>query len=65
MYEAECQTFPPVQEFIKASVSLGRPAEPEEIGEGGVYLCSPAASYINGLGLIMDAGLTLTVHLGI
>lgn len=65
MFEAECKKFPPVQDFIKVAVPLGRPAEPEEVGDGAVYLCSPAASYVNGIGLIMDSGLTLTVHLGI
>lgn len=64
MYDSECQKFPPIQDFIKAAVPLGRPAEPDEVGESVVYLCSPAASYVNGIGLILDAGLTLTVHLG-
>ncbi|KAF2243992.1 NAD(P)-binding protein [Trematosphaeria pertusa] len=65
IHEAERKKFPPVQDFVKAASPLGRPAEPEEVGEGVVYLCSPAASYVNGIGLIIDAGLTLTVHLGI
>ncbi|KAF2203324.1 NAD(P)-binding protein [Delitschia confertaspora ATCC 74209] len=65
MYEEECKKFPPVEDFIKASVPVGRPAEVEEIGDSIVYLCSPAATYVNGIGLILDSGLTLTVHLGI
>ena len=65
MYEVESRRVPPVADFIKDAVPLGRPAEAEEVGESIVYLCSPAASYVNGIGLILDAGLTLTVHLGI
>lgn len=29
-----------------------------------VFLCSPAASYMNGTGLLTDAGMSLTGHLG-
>lgn len=65
MFTNESSKFPPVKDFIKAAVPLSRPAEPDEVGAGAVFLCSPAASYINGIGLVMDAGLTLTVHLGI
>lgn len=65
MFTSESQKFPPVGDFIKASVPVGRPAETDEVGDSIVYLCSPAASYTNGIGLILDSGLTLTVHLGI
>ena len=65
MYEAECKKLPPVPELVKAMVPAGSPAEAEEVGESIVYLCSPTSSYVNGIGLIMDSGLTLTVHLGI
>ncbi|KAI9696155.1 MAG: hypothetical protein M1820_008296 [Bogoriella megaspora] len=61
-FEAESQKSPHVQDFIKGTV--GRPAEPDEIGESVAYLCSPAASYVNGIGLLADAGLLLTVHIG-
>jgi len=42
----------------------GRMALPEEVGNLVVFLSSPAASYINGTGLLVDAGLLLTVHVG-
>lgn len=64
MWAAEIEKWP-AKEFMEATVPLGRPAEPEEVGESIVYLCSPASSYVNGIGLILDSGLTLTVHLGI
>lgn len=53
-----------LQDFIKAAVSVGRMAKPEEVGDVIVFMCSPAASYINGTGLLIDAGVTLTIHLG-
>lgn len=64
MFATEIQRWP-AEDFLKAAVPLGRPAEPEEVGDSIVYLCSPAASYVNGIGLILDSGLTLTVHLDI
>jgi NAD(P)-dependent dehydrogenase (short-subunit alcohol dehydrogenase family) len=65
MFDAECKKLPAVQDLIKGAVPSGRPAEPDEVGEAVVYLCSPASNYINGIGLIMDDGLTLSVHMGI
>lgn len=40
----------------------GRFALPEEVAGAVCFLCSPAASYINGIGMIIDAGLTLSSH---
>ncbi|KAF7877098.1 uncharacterized protein EAF02_008318 [Botrytis sinoallii] len=63
MFIEECNRAPPTADFIKAAVSTGRPAEAGEVAEGISFLCSSAATYINGVGLLIDAGLTLTVHL--
>ena len=38
---------------------LRRMASPEEVADYIVFLCSPSATYINGTGLCVDAGLTL------
>ena len=62
MMQASLQRVPPLGSIIKAASPLGRAAHPEEIADYIVFLCSPSASYINGTGLIVDAGLTLTMH---
>ena len=64
MYTEELARAPQTEDFIKTAVSCGRPAFPEEVAEAALFLCSPSASYITGVGLLIDAGLTLTVHLG-
>lgn len=63
MHHTELQKIPQIIEFIKRAVPIGRVAEPEEIGENVVALCTPAGTYINGAPIIIDAGLTLTVNL--
>lgn len=42
---------------------LGRVAELDEIAGVVLFLCSSSASYVTGTGLVIDAGLTLTVHM--
>ena len=64
MFEGECKKVPQTLDAVKAMSPLSRPAEVDEVGNSIVYLCSPAASYVFGVGLIVDAGLILTLHLG-
>jgi len=50
-----------MDEIIKRTTSLipaGRLGEPEEFGAAVAFLCSPAASYINGINLPVDGGRT-------
>ncbi|KAH8685444.1 hypothetical protein BGZ60DRAFT_395197 [Tricladium varicosporioides] len=50
-------------EGVIAAVSPAkRPAFPEEVANMAVFMCSPSATYVNGTGLIIDAGLTVTVN---
>ena len=64
MLEEEIRLNPTVQSAIQAACPFGRVAEAEEVADVIVFLCSPGASYVTGTGLMIDAGLTLTVHVG-
>lgn len=46
-------------EQLSARSPLGRLAEPEEVAEAVVWLCSPAASYVTGHTLVADGGAVL------
>ncbi|KAL8885732.1 MAG: hypothetical protein Q9215_006452, partial [Flavoplaca cf. flavocitrina] len=63
MFEGDCSKNPQLQEMVKALSPLGRAAEPDEVAGVILFLCGPAASYVTGTGLVVDAGLTLTVHM--
>lgn len=55
----------PGGEDLVAALQPKRMAQPDEIGDYAVFLCSPSGSYINGTGLIVDGGLTLGgIHMG-
>ena len=45
--------------FARRRVPIARYAEPEEVAHGNLSLVLPAASYINGVALPVDAGLTI------
>ena len=42
---------------INAAIPLGRMGTPEEFANVAVFLCSPAASFVNGVMLQVDGGL--------
>jgi 3-oxoacyl-[acyl-carrier protein] reductase len=45
-----------VAEEMRATIPVGRFAEPHEIGAAVAFLASPAAAYINGINLPVDGG---------
>lgn len=47
---------------IKVVSSLKRAAVSEEVVDYIIFLCGPGGTYINGTGLIIDVGATLTMH---
>lgn len=49
-----------VKEIAENIVPVGRPAEPEEVADQIVYLCSERASYLNGIVMPVDGGWSCT-----
>jgi NAD(P)-dependent dehydrogenase (short-subunit alcohol dehydrogenase family) len=47
------------QDWIKSQVVLKRFADPAEIAEAVLYLCSSASAYIVGTEIVIDGGMTL------
>jgi NAD(P)-dependent dehydrogenase (short-subunit alcohol dehydrogenase family) len=53
------QRIPRHVETLSAMTPLGRLAEPEEVAEAAVWLCTPRASYVVGHTLLADGGAVL------
>ncbi|MBP1686921.1 MAG: 3-oxoacyl-ACP reductase [Deltaproteobacteria bacterium] len=45
-----------MENMLRAASPYGRMARPEEVAEAAVWLCSGAASFVNGVALPVDAG---------
>lgn len=62
MMQASLQRVPQLGQAIQTFSPLHRAATVEEVADYIVFLCSPSATYINGTGLCIDAGITVTSH---
>ena len=50
---------PELQKFVEVRIPLKRWGRPEEIAPAAVFLASPAASFVNGITLTIDGGMTV------
>ncbi|KAI0153203.1 NAD(P)-binding protein [Xylariaceae sp. FL1272] len=62
MMQTSIERNPGLNEMIKGASPLGRAATVDEVADYIIFLSSPSASYINGTGLAIDAGVTLTAQ---
>ncbi|WP_114312199.1 SDR family oxidoreductase [Thermus caldifontis] len=52
------KVLPKAEAFLKATLPLGRPGKPRELGGAVLFLASPASDYITGVVLPVDGGAT-------
>ena len=58
MTEASMAISPEIRARILSMSPMGRLAEPDEIAQAALWLCSPRSSFINGVALPIDGGFT-------
>ncbi|KAM0134540.1 hypothetical protein ACHAP3_005434 [Botrytis cinerea] len=63
MLERSLERWKGLEAIIQKASPAGRAATAEELANVAVFMCSPSASYVNGSGLIVDAGMTVTAHI--
>jgi NAD(P)-dependent dehydrogenase (short-subunit alcohol dehydrogenase family) len=57
--ELEAAAKGAIAEMSQAAQPVARGGQPNDIGEAVLYLCSEAASFVNGTSIIVDGGLTI------
>ena len=58
LFYAEDGSFREQAARLMAHIPLGRPAQPEEIAQGALFLAAPESGYVNGHVLTIDGGWT-------
>ncbi|PYH78213.1 hypothetical protein BO82DRAFT_405408 [Aspergillus uvarum CBS 121591] len=61
MMQATLRRYPVMELLIPRMSPLGRVEVPEEVVDTAVLLCSPAASFVNGAGVMVDVEFSLVV----
>jgi NAD(P)-dependent dehydrogenase (short-subunit alcohol dehydrogenase family) len=56
MYNRIVAANPEIPDMVREANPMGRDGEPEEVAEAVVWLCSDAASYVNGHAMSIDGG---------
>jgi NAD(P)-dependent dehydrogenase (short-subunit alcohol dehydrogenase family) len=59
LYNRVLAVTPDIVDKIKEAVPMGRDAEPEEVAEVVVWLCSDKASFVNGTAMSVDGGFVI------
>lgn len=62
MLERSLGRWAGLEKVVQAVSPAKRAATPEEVANVAVFLCSPSATYVNGTGLLIDAGMMVTAH---
>ncbi len=55
----EVASTPEARQFIAGLNAFKRIAEPEEIAEAALFLCSPASSFMTGTAMLVDGGVSI------
>lgn len=58
MLDRLVQEYPDMEKWYHESHPLGRLGQPDELAQAVVWLCSDAASFVTGIAMPVDAGLT-------
>ncbi len=61
-WKPQFENDPALREKWNDAIPLGRPGEPEEVGEAVAWLCSDESSYVTGAVIPVDGGNAFTIN---